>query len=41
RQDRIRTLDPVATLRRGYSVVQKGTAGDVVTKAGQVEVGDS
>ena len=40
RQDRIRTLDPVATLRRGYSVVQKGTAGDVVTKAGQVEVGD-
>ena len=41
RQDRIRTLDPVATLRRGYSVVQKGTAGDVVTKAGQVEVADS
>ena len=41
RQDRIRTLDPVATLRRGYSVVQKGTTGDVVTKAGQVEVGDS
>ncbi|MCS5657826.1 MAG: exodeoxyribonuclease VII large subunit [Dehalococcoidia bacterium] len=41
RQDRIRTLDPVATLRRGYSVVQKGTAGDVVTKVGQVEVGDS
>ena len=41
RHDRIRTLDPVATLRRGYSVVQKGTAGDVVTKAGQVEVGDS
>ncbi len=41
RQDRIRALDPVATLRRGYSVVQKGTAGDVVTKAGQVEVGDS
>ena len=41
RQGRIRTLDPVATLRRGYSVVQKVTTGDVVTKAGQVEVGDS
>ena len=41
RQDRIRTMDPVATLRRGYSVVQNGTAGDVVTKAGEVEVGDS
>ena len=41
RQDRIRTLDPVATLRRGYSVVQKGTAGDVVTNVAQVDVGDS
>ena len=40
-QDRIQALDPVATLRRGYSVVQKGTTGDVVTKAGQVDVGDS
>ena len=40
-QDRIQALDPVATLRRGYSVVQKGTTGDVVTKTGQVDVGDS
>jgi exodeoxyribonuclease VII large subunit len=41
RQDRVRALDPVATLRRGYSVVQQGAVGNVVTKVGQVHVGDS
>ena len=41
REDRVRALDPVATLRRGYSVVQQGATGHVVTKVGQVDVGDS
>jgi exodeoxyribonuclease VII large subunit len=41
RQDRVRALDPAATLRRGYSVVQQGAAGNVITKVGQVDVGDS
>jgi exodeoxyribonuclease VII large subunit len=41
REDRVRALDPVATLRRGYSVVQKRVTGQVVTNLDQVEDGDA
>ena len=41
RDDRERALDPVATLRRGYSVVQQQVTGQVVTNVGQVEDGDA
>ena len=41
REDRVRALDPVATLRRGYSVVQQQVTGQVVTNVDQVEDGDA
>jgi exodeoxyribonuclease VII large subunit len=41
RGDRIRALDPVATLRRGFSVVQKKGTGQVVASAAQVAGGDA
>ena len=41
RADRVRALDPVATLRRGYSVVQQQVTGQVVTNVDQVEDGDA
>ena len=41
REDRGRALDPVATLRRGYSVVQQQVTGQVVTNVDQVEDGDA
>ena len=41
RAERVRALDPTATLRRGYSVVQLKENGKVVTSAGQVTDGDS
>jgi len=37
---RLRALDPRATLRRGFSVVQKASDGQVVTATGQVAAGD-
>ena len=39
-EDRIRALDPVATLRRGFSVVQNQRDDQVVTSANQVADGD-
>ena len=41
REDRVRALDPAATLRRGFSVVQKQINGQVVTSTAQVTDGDS
>jgi len=41
REDRVRALDPAATLRRGFSVVQKQISGQVVTSTAQVTDGDS
>ena len=41
REDRVRALNPVATLRRGYSVVQQRVTGQVVTNVDQVEDGDA
>ena len=41
REDRVRALDPGATLRRGYSVVQQLVTGQVVTNVDQVEDGDA
>jgi len=41
REDRVRALDPVATLRRGYSVLQQRVTGQVVTNVDQVEDGDA
>ena len=41
RAERVRALDPTATLRRGYSVVQQKETGIVVTSAGQVSDGES
>ena len=38
---RLRTLDPAATLRRGFSVVQRGDTGQVITTTGQVTGGDT
>lgn len=38
---RLRALDPVATLRRGFSVVQRTGAGQVVTSTSQVADGDA
>ena len=40
REDRMRALDPAATLKRGFSVVQKQGTDQVVTSTGQVAVGD-
>ncbi|MCH7605983.1 MAG: exodeoxyribonuclease VII large subunit [Chloroflexi bacterium] len=41
REDRIRALDPVATLRRGFSVVQKADTGQVVSSTTQVAAGEA
>ena len=38
---RLRTLDPAATLRRGFSVVQRSATGQVITAASQVTGGDA
>ncbi len=37
---RLKTLDPKATLGRGYALVQIQVSGDVVSKTGQVKNGD-
>ena len=39
-EQRMRALDPVATLSRGFSVVENLSSGQVVTSTGQVAVGD-
>jgi exonuclease VII large subunit len=41
REHRLRVLDPVATLRRGFSVVQRVDNAQVVTGVGQVAAGDA
>ena len=41
RADRLRALDPKATLRRGFAVVQHGESGHVVSSTGQAAPGDS
>ena len=38
-ESRLRTLDPAATLRRGFAVVQIGDSGSVITAPGQVNPG--
>lgn len=38
---RLRTLDPAATLRRGFAVVQHSATGQVITAAGQVTGDDA
>jgi len=38
---RLRALDPVATLDRGFSIVELSDSGQVVTSAKQVSVGDA
>lgn len=38
-ESRLRTLDPDATLRRGFAVVQSGDSGPVITAPGQVNPG--
>ena len=40
-ESRLRTLDPAATLRRGFAVVQGGDNGPVITAAGQVSAGQA
>ena len=40
-ESRLRTLDPAATLRRGFAVVQQGGNGEVVSSLGQVTNGDT
>ena len=40
-ESRLRTLDPAATLRRGFAVVQGGDNGPVITAAGQVTAGQA
>jgi exodeoxyribonuclease VII large subunit len=39
-EHRLKALDPAATLRRGFSVVQIRASGQVVTSTAQVAVGD-
>ena len=39
-EQRMRALDPIATLSRGFSVVENLSSGQVVTSTGQVAVGD-
>ena len=41
RADRLRALDPKATLRRGFAVVQHGESGPVVISTGQAAPGDA
>ena len=38
-ESRLRTLDPAATLRRGFAVVQRGDSGQVISAVGQVSGG--
>lgn len=40
-EHKLRALDPVATLGRGFSVVQRAVNGEVVTSTSQVSGGDS
>ena len=40
-ESRLRTLDPAATLRRGFAVVQRGDGGPVITATGQTQTGDA
>ena len=40
-EHKLRALDPVATLSRGFSVVQRAVNGEVVTNTSQVSAGDS
>ena len=40
-ESRLRTLDPAATLRRGFSVVQRSDTGQVISGIGQVTGGDA
>ncbi|MEK7806276.1 MAG: exodeoxyribonuclease VII large subunit, partial [Chloroflexota bacterium] len=40
-EHKLRALDPVATLGRGFSVVQRVVNGEVVTSTSQVSGGDS
>ncbi|MEJ7741447.1 MAG: exodeoxyribonuclease VII large subunit [Nocardioidaceae bacterium] len=37
---RVQALSPLATLERGYAVVQSADGTEVLTDAGQVEIGD-
>ena len=39
-ESRLRTLDPAATLRRGFAVVQRGDSGQVISAVGQVSGGE-
>ncbi len=39
-EHRLRTLDPAATLRRGFAVVRRGDTGQVIASARQVTDGD-
>ncbi len=39
-EGRLRTLDPAATLRRGFAMVQRGDTGQVVSAVGQVDDGE-
>ena len=40
-EGRLRTLDPAATLRRGFAMVQRGDTGQVVSGVAQVSDGES
>lgn len=40
-ESRLRTLDPAATLRRGFAVVQRGDGGPVITATSQTQTGDA
>ena len=40
-ESRLRTLDPAATLRRGFAVVQRSDTGQVISGVGQVNGGES
>jgi len=40
-EQRMRALDPIATLSRGFSVVENLSSGQVVTNTAQVSVGDA
>ena len=39
-QRRLQTLDPTATLQRGYAIVQKSATGQVLSKTTEVKVGE-
>ncbi len=40
-EGRLRTLDPAATLRRGFAMVQRSDSGQVISAVGQVGSGES